>query len=246
MAPGIALAETLQARGHPPGMAIVDPIYDGRGILVPPAEYLQGLARRVKAAGGLVVADEVQSGLTRLGDHYWGFMDSGVIPDIVTMGKPMADGHPLGVVVTTPDIAQAFAEHGEYFNTFGGNPVSAAAGKAVLEVVAADNLLANVGHTGAYLRAALLELATRYEIIGDVRGKGLFLGIELVSDRCSKSPATGAAADIVEAMRDNGVLISRIGEHGNILKLRPPLVFNAEHADVAIECLDAALLAHGW
>ena len=233
--------ERLAARGHKPAMMIIDSIYDGKCILTPPAEYQQAVYRKVRAAGGLIVADEVQSGLTRLGDHYWGFMDSGVVPDIVTMGKPMGDGHPLAVVVTTPDIAAAFARETSYFNTFGGNPVSAAAGKAVLGIVARDNLLANVKATGDYLRAGLERLAARHALIGDIRGKGLFLGIELVTDRSDKTPATDATARVLEHMREAGVLAARIGRFRNIVKIRPPLVFQREHADIALAAFDEAL-----
>jgi 4-aminobutyrate aminotransferase-like enzyme len=184
----------------------------------------------------------VQSGLTRMGDNYWGFMDSAVVPDIVTMGKPMGDGHPLAVVVTTPEIAADFARETNYFNTFGGNPVSATAGKAVLEVVARENLLAQVKNSGDYLVAGLSKLAEKHSIIGDIRGKGLFLAVELVRDRASKEPATDETAEILELMRENGVLLASVGQHRNVLKIRPPLVFTTEHADIALEALDDAFL----
>ena len=157
------------------------------------------------------------------------------------MGKPMGDGHPLAVVVTTPAIAKAFAERSEYFNTFGGNPVSTAVGKAVLEVVEREGILANVKETGDYLKAGLQELAETHDLIGEVRGKGFFLGVELVRDRAGKEPATAAAAGIMERMREAGVLLARIGRHRNILKIRPPLVFRKEHADRVLEALDGAL-----
>ena len=233
--------ETLCGRGRNPAMMIIDSIFDAKGILTPPPAYQQAVYRKVRAAGGLIVADEVQSGLCRLGDHYWGFEDSGVVPDIVTMGKPMGDGHPLAVVVTTPAIAKAFAERSEYFNTFGGNPVSTAVGKAVLEVVEREGILANVKETGDYLKAGLQELAETHDLIGEVRGKGFFLGVELVRDRAGKEPATAAAAGIMERMREAGVLLARIGRHRNILKIRPPLVFRKEHADRVLEALDGAL-----
>jgi len=235
--------ETLRGRGKAPAMMIIDSIFDAKGILTPPPAYQQAVYRKVRAAGGLIVADEVQSGLCRLGDHYWGFEDSAVIPDIVTMGKPMGDGHPLAVVVTTPAIAKTFAERSDYFNTFGGNPVSTAVGKAVLEVVEREGILANVKDTGDYLKAGLQQLAGTHDLIGEVRGKGFFLGVELVRDRVSKEPATAEAARILELMRESGVLLARIGRHRNILKIRPPLVFRREHADLALETLDAALKA---
>jgi 4-aminobutyrate aminotransferase-like enzyme len=226
-------------------MMVIDSIFDAKGILTPPPAYQQAVYRKVRAAGGLIVADEVQSGLCRLGDHYWGFEDSAVIPDIVTMGKPMGDGHPLAVVVTTPAIAKAFAERSDYFNTFGGNPVSTAVGKAVLEVVERDGILRNVKETGDYLKAGLQKLAEAHELIGEVRGKGFFLGIELVRDRVDKEPATAEAAAIMEWMRESGVLLARIGRHRNILKIRPPLVFRKEHAELVLEKLDNALRRNG-
>jgi len=234
---------TLRERGRKPAMMIIDSIFDAKGILTPPPAYQQAVYRKVRAAGGLIVADEVQSGLCRLGDHYWGFMDSGVVPDIVTMGKPLGDGHPLAAVVTTPAIAQAFARHGDYFNTFGGNPVSAAVGKAVLEVVEREGILTNVKETGDYLKSGLQQLAKRHALIGEVRGKGLFLGVELVRNRADKEAATEETAAIIERMRESGVLLARIGRDRNILKFRPPLVFRREHADLALAALDAALQA---
>ncbi len=237
--------EELAGNGHKPAMMIIDSIYDCAGIHTPPPEYQQLVHEKVRAAGGLVVCDEVQSGLTRLGDNYWGFMDSGVVPDIVTMGKPLGDGHPLAVVVTTPEIAAEFAKESGYFNTFGGNPVSATAGKAVLEVVARENLLANVKKSGDHLLAGFAALAEKHDLIGDVRGKGLFLSVEFVTDRDNKTPASEEASRIVERMRELGVIAAINGEHMNALKIRPPLVFGTEHADIALSALDEALAAVG-
>lgn len=231
----------LADNGHKPAMMMLDSIYDCAGIHTPPPEYQQSVHEKVRAAGGLIVCDEVQSGLTRMGDNYWGFMDSDVVPDIVTMGKPMGDGHPLAVVVTTPEIAADFAQESGYFNTFGGNPVSAVAGKAVLEVVARENLLSGVKESGDYLVAGFKKLAEEYPLIGDTRGKGLFLAVELVRDRRTKEPATEEAAEIVETMRENGVLLARMGQHDNVLKIRPPLVFTTKHADIALDALERAL-----
>jgi 4-aminobutyrate aminotransferase-like enzyme len=237
--------DELADRGHRPAMMIIDSIYDAAGVHTPPAAYQQRVHAKIRAAGGLVVCDEVQSGLTRLGDHYWGFMDSGVVPDIVTMGKPMGAGHPLAVVVTTPEIAAAFARETDYFNTFGGNPVSAAAGKAVLDVVERENLLDNARRSGEHLVAGLQQLAARHPLIGDVRGKGLFVAVELVADRDTKEPARAAAAAVVESMREQGVLTALIGRDRNALKFRPPLVFEKEHANIALAALDTALTAIG-
>jgi len=231
----------LAERGQRPAMMIIDSSYDAAGVHTPPPEYQQKVHEKVRAAGGLVVCDEVQSGLTRMGDNYWGFMDSGVVPDIVTMGKPLGAGHPLAVVVTTPEIAADFAKESDYFNTFGGNPVSATAGKAVLEVVARENLLASVKKSGDYLAAGFRKLADKHELIGDIRGKGLFFGIELVRSRDTKEPANDETAAVIELMRENGVLVALIGEHRNIVKIRPPLVFTTEHADIALATMDDAL-----
>jgi len=235
-----AIAE-LADNGHRPAMMIIDSIFDGAGIHTPPPEYQQKVHEKVRAAGGLIVCDEVQSGLTRLGDNWWGFMDSGVVPDIVTMGKPMGDGHPLAVVVTTPEIAKAFARETDYFNTFGGNPVSAQAGKAVLEVVRRENLLANVKRSGDYLLNGFRQLAETHELIGDIRGKGLFLAVELVRDRDTREPAAEETGEVLELMREAGVLIARIGRNRNTLKIRPPLVFTIEHAEIALGALADAL-----
>jgi 4-aminobutyrate aminotransferase-like enzyme len=233
--------DRLDGKGHKPAMMIIDSIYDGKCILTPPPEYQQAVYRKVRAAGGLVVADEVQSGLARLGDNLWGFMDSGVVPDIVTMGKPMGDGHPLAVVVTTPEIATRFAKETGYFNTFGGNPVSAEVGKKVLEIVLRDKLLDNVRETGSYLKAGLERLAATHELIGEVRGKGFFIGVEFVTDRIDKTPASQETSAMIERMREAGVLVSPIGRYRNILKIRPPLTFRKEHADIVLDKLDDAL-----
>jgi 4-aminobutyrate aminotransferase-like enzyme len=234
--------DVLNQRGRSPAMMMIDNIYDAKAILTPGPAYLQQVYRKVRAAGGMIIADEVQSGLCRLGDHYWGFEDSEVIPDIVTMGKPIGAGHPVAAVVTTPEIADEFAKKAHYFNTFGGNPVSACVGKAVLEIVEQEQILDSVNKTGAHFKAGLEELASRFEIIGEVRGKGLFLGVELVDDGATRTPATNTASQIVELMRQSGVLIATTGEFDNVLKFRPPLVFKMKHADLVLERLEAALV----
>ncbi len=237
-----AAIDRLAKRGKHPALFMCDNIFSSNGVLTPPPEYLQDVYRRVRAAGGLVVADEVQSGLCRLGDHMWGFEDSDVIPDIVTMGKPVGDGHPLAVVVTTPAIAAEFARKFHYFNTFGGNPVSAAVGLAVLEVVEQENILQNVHDVGAYLKQGLKDLAQRHESIGDVRGKGLFYGVELVTDRDTKKPAEKEARRIREYLRENGVLLSTTGALNNTLKIRPPMIFSKANADELLGKLEQALM----
>jgi 4-aminobutyrate aminotransferase-like enzyme len=187
---------------------------------------------------GLCIADEVQSGLCRLGDHRWGFEDSGVIPDIVTMGKPIGDGHPLAAVVTTPAIAEVFSRKFHYFNTFGGNPVSTAVGLAVLDVIERENILQNVHAVGAYLAKGLRALAAQWPLVGDVRGKGLFYGLELVRDGKSLEPASMEAGHIIDQLRSLGVLAGVSGPLHNVIKIRPPLVFKQEHADLLLSSLD--------
>jgi 4-aminobutyrate aminotransferase-like enzyme len=233
--------EALSGRGQRPAMFICDNIFSSNGILTPPPEYLQEAYRRVRAAGGLIVADEVQSGLCRLGDHWWGFEDSGVVPDIVTMGKPMGDGHPLAAVVTTPAIAEAFSRKFHYFNTFGGNPVSAAAGLAVLDVIEGEEILQNVHDVGLYLGQGLRDLAEKHEWIGDVRGKGLFHGVEIVTDSKTRQAGDREAVCIREFLRENGVLLGTTGALGNVVKIRPPMVFSRANADLLLEKLDLAL-----
>lgn len=234
-------AGRLSARGQGTAMFLTDNIFSSNGVLTPDPAYLREAYRLVRAAGGLAVADEVQSGLCRLGDHYWGFQDSDVVPDIVTMGKPLGDGHPLAAVVTTPDIAARFARKCDYFNTFGGNPVSAAVGLAVLDVIEQEGILRHVHDTGAGLGAGLRALMAEHAQIGDVRGKGLFYGVEIVSDRVTREPAPAEAARVREHLRENGILLGTSGPFGNVIKIRPPLVFNREHAALLLEGLEAAL-----
>lgn len=233
--------ESLAGHGHRPAMFICDSIFSSNGILTPPPEYLRDVYRKVRASGGLAVADEVQSGFCRLGDHWWGFEDSGVVPDIVTMGKPMGNGHPLAAVVTTPTIAAAFARSFHYFNTFGGNPVSAAVGLAVLDVIEEEGILQNVHDVGDHLGRGLSDLRDDHRLIGDVRGKGLFWGVEIVADPDTRRADADAAVRIREFLRGNGVLLGTTGPLGNVVKIRPPMVFSRSDADFLLEKLDRAL-----
>lgn len=243
---GAAWADTaigqLAARGHRPAMFMSDMIFDADGIHVAPAGYFSEVYARVRAAGGLCVADEVQSGLCRLGDHTWGFMDHDVIPDIVTMGKPIGDGHPLAAVVTTRDIAAAFAQKFHYFNTFGGNPVSAAVGLAVLDVIEGEAILANVRATGAVLGAGLRRLAADSPCVAEVRGKGLFWGLDIVTgSKDGALPDARRASDLCQGLLERGILTATCGPHDNVLKMRPPLVFGKAHAEQLLEALGACL-----
>jgi 4-aminobutyrate aminotransferase-like enzyme len=191
----------------------------------------------VREAGGLYIADEVQGGFGRTGNQWWSHEAEGVIPDIATLGKPMGNGHPISGVVARADLIEHFGEWGMYFNTFGGNPVSCAAGMAVLDVLEQENLLDNAVNVGGYVAEGLRALQQEYEVFGDVRDKGLFFAVELVKDRESKAPATEVATRLINLMRQKSVLISRIGRHDNILKMRPPMPFSTEHADLLLSAL---------
>ena len=193
------------------------------------------------AAGGVCIADEVQVGLGRVGNHWWGFEQHGVVPDIVTMGKPLGNGHPLGAVVTTPDVAARFTNGMEYFNTFGGNPVSCAIGLEVLDVIKRERLMDKALATGNYLITRLRELGTRFSIVGDVRGSGLFIGIELVTDREKRTPAGREAAYIANRARELGVLLSTDGPDHNVLKIKPPMCFDVADANQLCETLERVL-----
>lgn len=210
------------------------------GAVVFPDNYLKTAYAHVRAAGGLCIADEVQAGFGRTGSHYWGFETQGVIPDIVTMAKGIGNGCPLAAVVTTPAIARTLAER-IHFNTFGGNPVCMAMGRAVLEVIERENLQANSLARGTQLKAGFASLAQRHDLIGDVRGLGLMLGIELVKDRRTKEPATAECAAVFEKCRDLGLLIGKGGLKGNTLRIKPPMCITEADADFLIAVLDQAL-----
>jgi 4-aminobutyrate aminotransferase-like enzyme len=232
---------TLALKGHRPAAFIVDTIMSSEGVPNVPAGYMERVAGIIREAGGLFVADEVQPGFGRTGTHFWGFEKHGVVPDIVTMGKPMANGHPVSAVVTSTDLVDQFQHQSDYFNTFGGNPVSSAAAKATLEVIEGENLQANALDVGRYLQKGLNELGQRHDLIGEVRGSGLFTGVELVRDHESREAAGDEASVIVNHMRELGVLISNTGPRGNVLKIRGPMVFSRENADFLLEKLDIAL-----
>lgn len=230
----------LASRGFEPAAFIVDSAMCSSGIPDVPDDFLGAVATAVQSAGGLVIADEVQSGFGRLG-AMWGHELLGMRPDIVTLGKPVGNGHPLGVVITSRAILDEFQAKVRLFSTFGGNPVSCAAGLAVLDVIDREDLVENSRRTGQYLREQLWALAGSHQIIGDVRGRGLLAGLELVSDRTTKAPATTLTLALLEAMRQNGALVGKDGEHAHILKLRPPLVTTPEHVDIFISALDKSL-----
>lgn len=219
---------------------LICPIFANEGLPRVPEAYLKKVARMVREAGGLLIFDEVQSGFGRTGSM-WGHEAVGIVPDLVTLGKPMGNGHPLAAVVGRPDLINGFRERVMYFNTFGGNQVACAAGMAVLDVIEQENLLGNAADVGAYLMRGLRGLQEKHLLIGDVRGIGLFFGVELVTSRATKTPATEQSRRLINLMKDRGVLISRIGPHDNVLKLRPPLCFSRENADLLLLTLDACL-----
>lgn len=209
------------------------------GQIRPRSDVVGAMWSSVRQSGGLVIADEVQAGFGRVGEHFWSFELHGVVPDIVTMGKPIGNGHPLGAVVTSRVVAEAFDNGMEYFSTYGGNPVSAAAGNAVLDVIENECLQANAVAVGSHLMDGLVSLS--HESIGDVRGAGLFVGIELVLDRSTKEPAAELAHQVVETAKKEGVLLSTDGPLHNVIKIKPPLVFDHADADRLIGVLDDAL-----
>ncbi len=233
-----AIAE-LDDRGEGLAAFICDGIFDSQGGLEAPAGYFPDVYTRVRAAGGLCIADEVQPGFARTG-LMWGFSHEGVVPDIVTFGKPAGNGYPLAGLVTTDELMNAFTSRNIYFNTFGGNPVAAAVGRAVLDEIVDRDLCAHVAETGAYLRAALEGLHASHPEIGNVRGRGLYQGIALV-DPTTGDPNPGLARLVPDAMRDAGALMGMTGRHGNVLKVRPPLVFDRANADQLVATLDRAL-----
>ena len=223
-----------------PGFAgmLICPAFVNEGLPQLEKGWLDPALANIRAAGGILIADEVQPGFGRVGSHFWGHQRIGVTPDIVTMGKPMGNGHPIAGLITSPEILATFRKEFRYFNTFGGNPVACAAAMAVLDVLEAENLQENAGKTGAYAIKQLDDLAKRHEIIGDIRGCGMIFGAELVVDRDTKTPAKNYADRVVNAMRHKGFLMSKFGKHYNTLKIRPPLPFQPDHVDLLVTALD--------
>ena len=234
--------------GHGVAALIAEPILSCAGQIEPPPGYLAAAFGHVRAVGGVCIADEVQVGFGRVGDAFWGFELQGVVPDIVTLGKPMGNGHPVAAVVTTRAVADSFADGMEYFSTFGGNPVSCAAARAVLAEIRERGLVAHARGVGAGLLGALRELAGRHAPVGDVRGRGLFLGVEIVRDRETREPFPEACAYIVDRAREMGVLLGVDGPGRNVIKVKPPLVFDEGDAELLVETLDGILgeSALGW
>ncbi|WP_264473845.1 aspartate aminotransferase family protein [Rhodobacter sp. Har01] len=231
----------LRRHGIKPALLICDGIFSSDGVLDGPAGFLQGAVDAIREAGGLYIADEVQSGFGRTGEAIWGFQRHGVVPDIVTLGKPMGNGFPVAGVAARPEVLAEFGAKARYFNTFGGNPVAVEAASAVLDVIEGEGLLENARAVGAYLKAGLETLALRHPCVGDVRGAGLFLGLEIVSERACKAPDAAMATRLINGLRDARVLVSGCGRAANVLKVRPPLVFSQDHADHLISAFDDVL-----
>lgn len=235
--------DLLQSRGIKPAAFVIDTIISSSGVVSPPPGYLRKVAEITRDAGALFVADEVQPGFGRTGKHFWGFEADDFTPDIVTMGKPMGNGHPIAGVVTRRDVVENFSDKGRYFNTFGGNPVSCAAALAVLDVIENESLQQNALDVGNHIIDGLLQLAETHDCVGDVRGSGLFLALELVTDRANRTPARELTHKIVNDLCQRGVLTGSIGPDENILKLRSPLVLSREDADFLLTRLDDSLSA---
>jgi 4-aminobutyrate aminotransferase-like enzyme/Ser/Thr protein kinase RdoA (MazF antagonist) len=235
------LVEALGGSGRGPAAYLAETLPSVGGQIVFPKGYLAAVYRSVRAAGGVAIADEVQVGFGRLGDHFWGFEMQGVVPDVVVLGKPIGNGFPLAAVVTTPEVAASFDNGMEFFSTFGGNPVACAAGLAVLDVLQDEGLPANARRVGARLLAGLRGLQEDHPLIGDVRGLGLFQGVELVRDRGTREPAPAAASYVVNRLRERAILAGTDGPFDNVLKIRPPLVFTEDDADRFVATLDEIL-----
>ena len=233
----------LDSRGIRPAALVIDTILSSGGVVATPPGYLSRMADIVRSAGALFIADEVQPGFGRTGTNFWGYQVDDFVPDIVTMGKPMGNGHPLAATVTRRELIERFSADAHNFNTFGGNPVSCAAGLAVLDVIENEGLQASALSVGRYLTEGLSRLAEMHECIGDIRGDGLFIAVEVVSDFEKRTPDATQAKALVEGLRQRGVLIGRIGVDGNVLKLRPPMVYNNENADLFLNILDETLKA---
>ncbi len=232
---------SLEARGFAPAAFYLDLVLCSNGIMLPPPGYLSAAFEKIRAADGVCVADEVQSGFGRTGDHLWGFSAHNVIPDIVTLGKPIGNGLSMAAVVTTPAIVASLMKETDFFSTTGGNPVSCAVGLAVLDVLEEEGLQENAARVGAQLQSQIQKLAEQHPLIGEVRGAGLFIGVELVRDRSTLEPAGEETATVVNRMRELGVLVGVEGPYGNVIKIRPPLVFDENHALQLTDALDQAL-----
>lgn len=231
----------LKRHGIKPAALIVDTLFTSDGILPGTKGFLHGAVQAIQRAGGLFIADEVQPGFGRTGEHMWGFQRHGLAPDIVTVGKPMGNGQPIAGLMATADALADFGKYSRYFNTFAGNTVSCAAALAVLNAIEEEQLMPHAARVGQFLLDGIARLANQHEAMGDVRGAGLFVGVELVSDRQARTPDRALTSAVVNAMRDKGVLLSACAQGHNVLKIRPPLVLTQEQAELVITALDESL-----
>ena len=230
--------DDLTRHGIKPAVLIVDTVFSSDGLYPDPAGFLKPAVEAIRAAGGLFIADEVQPGFGRTGSHWWGFQRHDLIPDMVSLGKPMGNGYPVAALVLRPEVLAEFGAKSRYFNTFGGNAVAAATAIAVMEVIESENLLQNATRTGAHMAIGLRALAKRHPTLGPLRAAGLFLGQDITQNG---QPAPGEAARIVNALRVAGVLISATGPQGHTLKIRPPLILQQAEADIFLDRLDQVL-----
>lgn len=235
-----AAAEDLKRRGVQPAALLVDTIFSSDGVFSDPPGFLKGAVDVIHEFGGLFIADEVQPGFARTGEQWWGFQRHEVMPDMVTLGKGMGGGHPLAGVVARPHLLEVLGKT-RYFNTTGGTAVSCAIGNAILEVIEQESLKENALQVGNYLKSSLRKMMSRYDLIGDVRGAGLFIGIEMVTDVGTKNPSGEIANRVVNALRQKRVLVSSAGPDANVLKVRPPLPFTQSNADHFLQCFDEVL-----
>jgi 4-aminobutyrate aminotransferase-like enzyme len=235
------ILERVHGEGRGVAAYIAETLPSVGGQVVFPPNYLAEVYRRVRSAGAVCIADEVQVGFGRLGTHFWGFETQGVVPDIVVLGKPIGNAFPLAAVITTQEIAASFANGMEFFSTFGGNPVACAAGLAVLDVVRDEALQDRALRVGKYWMTELKKLQDCLQLIGDVRGSGLFVGIDLVRNRETREPGTEEAGYVVNRLRERGILAGTDGPHHNVIKLRPPLIFSEADADLFVATLESIL-----
>jgi len=234
----------LANKGRKPSAFIAESLQSCGGQIIFPDSYLREVYQSVRASGGIVIADEVQVGFGRVGTHMWAFQTYGedLVPDIVTLGKPMGNGHPIAAVITTPEIAASFGATGvEYFNTYGGNPVSCAVGNAVLDVIEKEKLMQHAVTVGQLLLDGAKKLGEKYDIVGDVRGRGMFVGIDLVKDRKTREPHTAAAQHVLTRFKEEHILLQSDGPHNNVLKFKSPLAFSQDNAATFLQTLDKVL-----
>jgi len=240
---GDAVVRVIAESDAPIAAFITESLLSCGGQIIPPEGYLETAFAHVRAAGGVCIVDEVQVGFGRVGTHFWAFALQDVVPDIVVMGKPIGNGHPMAAVVTTHEIATSFANGMEFFSTFGGNPVSCAIGMAVLDVIHDEGLQAHALEVGTRLRDGLRGLMAEHALIGDVRGAGLFIGVELVRDRATLEPATAEADALINRLAGRGMLLSVEGPLHNVIKIKPPLVLTADDVDMVVRAFGDELSA---